>query len=154
VPVKPQDVKKLREHTGAGVMAAKNALVEAGGEFERAVEILRQQGMANAAKKADREVKNGLVEAYVHAGKIGVVVEVNCETDFVARTDDFKNFAHDVAMHIAAADPRHPQELAAQPFIKDPDRTVTDLTNETIAKLGENIVIRRFKRLELGVSED
>ncbi len=151
---KPEDVKKLRELTGAGVMAAKDALVEAGGDMEAAVRILHQAGAASAAKKADREARNGLVEAYVHAGKIGVVVEVNCETDFVARTDDFKTFARDVAMQIVATDPRDVAELLEQPFIKDEAKTMQALTTDLIAKIGENIVIRRFRRLELGVADD
>lgn len=196
-----EDIKKLRAATGAGMMNAKNALVEAGGDFDKAVEILRLAGQASAAKKADREARNGLVEGYVHGGKIGVLVEINCETDFVARTDDFKRFAHDIAMQVAATAPVYvspadipeaaiekekeiyrgeleasqatagkPTEiidkivagkldkyyqsvcLTRQPFVKDPDRSVDDLTKALVAKLGENVVVRRFSRLELGGS--
>lgn len=189
------DVKKLRDQTGAGMMAAKNALEEAKGDFAKAVELLRLKGLASAAKKADREAKNGLIEAYVHGGKIGVLVEVNCETDFVARTDDFKDFVHDLAMHIAAANPTYldpesvPAEVTAQEkaiysaeveksgkpaehaekivegklnkyyqavcltkqlFIKDPDKSIEELVKGLIAKIGENVVIRQFSRMELG----
>ena len=157
-------VKELREQTGAGVMDAKRALEQTGGDMVKAMAILREQGLARAAKKAERVAGQGLVEAYVHAGgRIGAMVEVNCETDFVARTDDFKRLAHDIAMQIAATSPRavgnEPQEeeqppveevLLKQPFIKDPSITIEDLVKNSIAKLGENIVIRRFARFELG----
>ncbi len=190
------DVKKLRDQTGAGMMAAKNALEETQGDFDKAIELLRLKGVAGAVKKADREANNGLIEAYVHGGKIGVLVEVNCETDFVARTDDFKGFVHDLALHIAAANPIYldsdsvpgeaiekekaiyaeevkasgkPAEyvekiiegklnkfyqascLMQQSFIKDPDQTIEVLVKSLIAKVGENIVVRRFERMELGV---
>lgn len=193
--VSATDVKKLRDATGAGMMAAKNALEEAKGDFDKATELLRLKGLASAAKKSDREAKNGLIEAYVHGGKIGVLVEVNCETDFVARTDDFKAFAHDIAMHIAAANPlfldpesvpaeeitkekalytdeakasgkpaEHTEKivegklnkyyqsvcLSKQAFIKDPDVSIEDMVKNLIAKIGENVVVRRFNRIELG----
>ena len=190
-----KEVKELRNRTGAGVMDCKNALTEAGGDIEKAIEILRTKGLAKAAKKAGRIVSEGLVGSYIHTGgKIGVLVEVNCETDFVAKTGDFKQFVKDVAMHIAASSPLYvkredvPKEirererkiyetqareagkpekiidkivsgkldkylsevcLLEQPFIKDPDKTVQDLLQETIAKLGENISIRRFVRYQL-----
>jgi elongation factor Ts len=187
------DVKKLRDQTGAGMMKAKEALEATNGDFDKAVTYLREKGEATAAKKSDREARAGLIESYVHGGRIGVLVEVNCETDFVARTEDFKTFVRDVAMHVAAASPQYlnpeavPEEqveseksiyrkevegkpaeiiekivdgklakfyeqvcLVNQPFVKDPDVTVGKLTTDLIAKLGENIVIRRYERMELG----
>ncbi|MGE5619101.1 MAG: translation elongation factor Ts [Sphingomonadaceae bacterium] len=158
-------VKQLREATGAGVMDAKRALEAAGGDMAKATEILKEQGLARAAKKAERKASQGLVDAYIHAGgRIGTLVEVNCETDFVARTDDFKKLVHDIAMQIAATNPRVvgneadidleqiPAEevLLKQPFIKDPSVTIEDLVKDHIARIGENIVIRRFARFELG----
>ncbi|TXI86423.1 MAG: translation elongation factor Ts [Chryseobacterium sp.] len=190
-----EDIKKLRESTGAGMMDAKSALEEAGGDFDKAVTVLRKKGLAKAAKKAERNAAAGVIESYVHGGKIGVLVEVNCETDFVARTDDFKEFCRDVAMHIAATNPTYlssdeipakelekekgviKEEVAAsskpaehankiiegklskwyeevcllnQSFVKDPDQTIEQLRQALVAKLGENIVIRRFARLEVG----
>lgn len=192
------DVKKLKELTGVGLSDAKTALVEAEGDFDKALEAMRKKGLTKAEKKGDREAREGLVDSYVHSGRIGVVVEVNCETDFVARTEDFKALVHDVAMHIAASAPIYataeeiPTEVRAaktaeltekakaegkpeamlativdgmvakyfaekvlteQPFIKDPNITVGQYVKEHIAKLGENIVVRQFKRIELGVSE-
>lgn len=192
-----ENIKKLRDITGAGMTKSKEALVEAGGDIDKAIEILRKHGEASAAKRSDREARCGVIETYVHSGRIGVLVEINCETEFVARTDDFKNFAHEVAMHIAAAAPEYanvdeipetviakereiyaaemegqnkPAEiiekildgklakyyesvvLTNQPFIKDPDKTVSNLTTDLITKVGENVVIRRFTRMELGVS--
>ncbi len=189
-------VKELRDKTGAGMMDCKNALKEANGDMDKAVEILRKKGIAKAEKKASREASDGLVEAYIHpGGKLGVLVEINCETDFVANTTDFKTFVHDIAMHIAATNPiaidreSVPKEviekeeriyreqalesgkpehivdrivtgkmekffaehvLLEQPFIKDPDKTVKDYLTEVIAKLGENINIRRFTRYRIG----
>lgn len=190
------DVKELRNRTGAGMMDCKKALEETGGDMEKAIEYLRMKGLAAAAKKAGRVAKEGLVEAYIHGGgRIGVLIEVNCETDFVARTEDFRSLVHDLAMQVAAARPRYvrredvPEEvvekeknilraqalnegkpekvvdkivagrlekfyqetcLLEQPFIKDMDRTVKDLIVEKIAKLGENIEVRRFVRFEVG----
>lgn len=176
-----EQIRTLREKTGAGIMDSKRALEEAGGDQGRATEILRQQGLARAGKKSDRSALQGLVEPYVHnGGRIGALVEINCETDFVARTPDFQTLAHDVAMQVAAIPPRYvskddvpeadlgPLEkefgsrddalkqvvLLEQPFIKDAKKTVDDLVKEGIAKLGENIVIRRFSRFELGASTD
>jgi elongation factor Ts len=164
--VSAETVKKLRDFTGAGVLDCRKALEEAGGELEKAKEILRQRGIAIAEKKASQETRQGLVEAYIHPdGRLGALVELNCQTDFVARTDGFRALAHDLAMQVAATDPQHiapeelpagsdgnPQEvcLLAQPFIKDPSRTVQDLINDTIAKTGENIRVRRFARFHLG----
>ncbi|HET8563710.1 MAG TPA: translation elongation factor Ts [Candidatus Binatia bacterium] len=189
-------VKQLREKTGAGIMDCKKALAESGGNLEKAVEYLRQKGLAGAAKKADRVAADGAVGAYVHpGGKIGVLVELNCETDFVARTTEFQNLLKDIAMQIAAANPRYirPEDVSAeemdkereiyrrqaldsgkpekvvekivegkmerfysevclleQAFIKDPDRKVSDVVTDAIARLGENIQVRRFARYHLG----
>ena len=159
-------IKALRQRTSAGVMDSKHALEEAGGDLDRAEEILREQGIASAAKKADRETSEGLVETYVHSGgRIGAMVEMNCETDFVARTPEFRELAHDVALQVAAmsplfvdaedipeGEPVEPEQscLLRQPFIKDTTRTVGDLVTETVGKLGENIRIRRFSRYSLG----
>ncbi len=188
-----QDIKKLRDTTGAGMMDAKKALTEAGGDMQAAIDALRKKGAARAAKRADREASAGVISSYVHSDKIGVLVEVNCETDFVARTDDFKTFAREVALHVAASAPEYvapadvPEEVVAkereiyaaevegkpanivdkivegklakfyetvcltnQPFVKDPDKSIEQLTTEIAAKVGEKVVIRQFKRIELG----
>ena len=189
-------VKELRERTGAGMMDCKKALAEAGGDIDKAVNLLREKGLAAAAKKAGRVAAEGVVGSYIHGdGRIGVLVEVNCETDFVAKTDEFKELVKDIAMQIAAAKPEYVRRedvpesvierekeilkaqalnegkpehivekmvqgriekyykeicLLDQPFIKNPDITVQQLVNEKIAKIGENIVVRRFVRFELG----
>jgi len=159
-------IKELRRKTGAGVIDCKKALLEAEGKLEKAAEILNQRGLALARKKADRAADQGIIEAYVHpGGQIAVLVELNCETDFVARTDEFKDLAHNLSLQIAAMSPQFispedipektdadPQTacLLLQPFIKDPTKTVQDIITETIAKVGENIKIRRFVRFELG----
>lgn len=193
-----EDIKRLKNLTGVGLTDAKAALTDAGGDFDKALEAMRKKGLTKAEKKGEREAREGLVDTYLHSGRIGVVVEVNCETDFVARTDDFKDFVHDVAMHVAAANPEYvgaedvptaiqeaksaefaekakaegkPENmidnivkgmlkkhfaekcLLDQPFIKNPDVTVGELLKEHIAKLGENMVIRRFARIELGQVE-
>ena len=162
--VTTEAVKKLRELTSAGVMDCRNALIEAGGDVQAAIALLREHGVAIAAKKAGRAASEGLVEAYVHTGgRIGVLVEVNCETDFVARTPEFRELAHDIAMQVAAANPRFisPQDapegedaaqtcLLLQPFIKDPQKTVQDVITDTVARLRENITVKRFARFELG----
>ena len=116
MPIAIEDIKKLRDQTGAGMMKAKEALESSGGDFENAVKYLREKGVATAAKKSDREARAGLIEGYVHSSRIGVLVEVNCETDFVARTDDFKTFVRDVAMHVAASNPEYltPDEIPAE----------------------------------------
>jgi elongation factor Ts len=191
-----QQVKELREATGAGVLDCRKALQANAGDFEAAAAYLREKGLAAAAKKEGREAKEGVVELYAHGGgRVGVMVEVNCETDFVARTDRFRTFAHDLALHIAALAPRYldvadvPAEVVAekraaareqalregkpekiverivdgrlekfyveacllrQPFVKDEEITVGDLIKRTIAAIGENIIIRRFARWELG----
>lgn len=193
--ITPNMIKELREKTGAGMMDCKKALTESQGDFEKAVDLLRQKGLATALKKAGRTASEGLIESYIHMGKIGTIVEVNCETDFVARTDDFKELAKDIAMHITAANPLYltredvPQDvlerekdiyrsqitdkpshivekivegklekfyrdncLLDQIFIKDPEqrKNIKDIITEKIAKLGENIIIRRFTRFQLG----
>jgi elongation factor Ts len=161
------DIKRLREETGAGVMDCKRALDEARGDFEKAKQILREKGVAGAEKKAHRTTGQGLVESYIHAGgRIGVLVEVNCESDFVARTEDFKTLAHDIAMQIAGipttvaiTEDELPVDvdgaveetvLMKQPFIRDGSKTIEELVKEAIAKTGENIRVRRFSRFELG----
>ena len=189
-------VKELREKTGAGIMDCKQALQEADGDFEKAIEILRKKGQASAQKRAGRETKEGVIDAYIHPGnRLGVLIEVNCETDFVARNEEFRQFVHNIAMQVAASNPMVvsredlPQEviekeleiyrsqareqgkpehiiekiaqgklekfyqeacLLEQAYIRDPDRTVEDLLNEIRVKIGENIVIRRFIRYQLG----
>ncbi len=191
-----QMVKELRVKTNAGMMDCKKALGETEGDMEKAVDLLRQKGLAVAAKRADRATSEGVVDCYIHAGgKLGVMVEVGCETDFVAKTDDFKAFVRDIAMHVAAATPdavsreEVPAELVArekeiyvkqalesgkpenivekivsgkidkfiseaclleQKFVKNPDLSIQDLLNELVAKMGENIVIKRFARFQLG----
>lgn len=189
-------VKELREKSGAGMMDCKKALQETEGDLEKAVEYLRKKGIAAAEKKADRAANEGRIESYIHPGsKLGVLVEINCETDFVAKTEDFQTFCHDVAMHIAASAPKFVKRedvdqqtidheidiykdqakdqgkpeaiiekiaagklekfysevcLLEQPFVKDPDKSVKDLLTETIAKLGENMSIKRFSRFKIG----
>jgi len=191
-------VKQLRERTGAGMMECKKALAETGGDMEKAVDYLRERGLAQAAKKATREALEGIVDAYVHlGGRIGVLIEVNCETDFVARNEEFRSLVHDLAMQVAAQRPLYirredvPAEvvekereiqrtraleegkpaavvdrivagrmdkffqeicLMEQPFIKDEDMTVEELVKQKIAKIGENITVRRFVRFEVGES--
>jgi elongation factor Ts len=194
VPITAQMVNELRGQTGAGLLDCKKALVESNGNFEEATTILRKKGAASAAKKADRTAKEGLIESYIHVGgKVGVLIEVNCETDFVARNEEFKAFVKDLCLQIAAANPAYvsrdqvpeadvakEREIAAaqvvgkppaavqkivegkiekfystvclvdQPFVKLPDKTVKDMVTEKIAKIGENIQIRRFVRFQLG----
>ncbi len=184
----------LRESTGAGLMDCKKALVESAGDVDKAIEILRKKGAATAAKKASREASEGLINSYIHiGGKVGVMVEVNCESDFVAKTDDFKNFVRDIAMHIAATNPicvsrdevdpdiiekervvaegqaeGKPAQaiekivegkinkflsescLLEQAYVKNPDQTVGQFLTEMIAKMGENMVIRKFARFQIG----
>lgn len=145
-----EDVKKLREQTGAGMMDAKRALEEAD-SFEAAVTILRKRGHAAVAKKSSRAAKEGLIVSYIHAGgKVGVLLELNCETDFVSRNEEFKKLADEIAMHIAALDPSDLAELLEQDYIREPEKKVKDLVAETVGKLGENIQVRRFARFVLG----
>ena len=192
------EIKKLKELTGVGLTDAKAALTENGGDFDKALEAMRKKGLTKAEKRGEREARAGLVDSYVHSNRVGVLVEVNCETDFVAKTDEFKTLVHDIALHVAASAPDYialtdvpadleaakrseftdkaisdgkPAEMAGkivdgqlkkyfaektlleQPFIKNPDQTVGDLVKEYISKLGENIVVRQIRRIELGVSE-
>ncbi len=194
-----EDIKKLKELSGIGLTDAKTALVEAGGDFDKALEVLRKKGVTKAEKKGDREAREGLIDSYVHGGRIGVIVEVNCETDFVARTDGFKSFAHEIALQIASMSPIYVSEadipaaeldrvrneakerivtegkkpadmidkivdgqvkkhfaekvLMQQEYIKNDKQTVEDFVKENIAKTGENLIIRQFKRIELGVND-
>lgn len=143
-------IKQLREETGAGVMEIKKVLDEAGNDLEKTKKILRSGGAAKAKKRADRTALQGLIEAYSHDGKIAVLVEVNCETDFVARSDDFKEFTHDLALQIAAMKPKDVQELLIQEFVKDSSLTINDLYNELTTKTGEKISVSRFVIFELG----
>ena len=159
-------IKEVREQSGAGIMDCRKALLEAGGDMDKAVDILKQRNLLAAAKKANRSARQGLVESYIHTGgRIGALVELNCETDFVARTDEFKDLAHQLAMQVTALCPQFiseediPEEdniepktacLLLQPYIKDPTKTIQDIINEAIAKTGENIKVNRFARFELG----
>jgi len=192
------DIRKLKELTGVGLTDAKVALVEADGDFDKALEAMRKKGITKAEKKADREAREGVIDGYVHGGRIGVLVEVNCETDFVARTDGFKEFAHNIALQIASMAPQYVSEadipademkrvraeaeertkaegkpadmiekivdgqvkkhfaekvLLSQQYIMDDSMTVETYLKENIGKTGENIVIRQFKRIELGVND-
>ena len=160
------NIKELRDKSGAGVMACRNALVETKGDIEKALDILKQQSLYKVEKKTVRSASQGLIETYIHTGgRIGAMVEVNCETDFVARTSEFKELAHNIAMQVAAINPEfiskeqipegsdsEPETvcLLLQPFIKDPEQTIQDIINEAIAKVGENIKVSRFARFELG----
>ena len=193
-----EDIKKLKELTGVGLTDAKTALIESDGNFDKALEAMRKKGLTRAEKKSDREAREGIIESYVHSGRIGVILELNCETDFVARLDDFKKLAHELAMQVAAMSPRYvtsddisiseydrvkaekleaiknegkpadmaekivegqlkkyfaEQVLLSQAYILDDSKTVQDHIKEAIAKLGENIVVGQFKRIELGVNE-
>lgn len=149
--VKVEDIKKLREKTGAGIADSRKALEESGGDFKKAEELVKSWGIEKAASKSDRAVGAGLVETYIHgAGKIGAMVEVNCETDFVAKTDEFKNLAKEIVMQVSAMDPANVKSLLAQDYIRDSSKNIEQLIKETIAKVGENIQIKRFERFELG----
>lgn len=158
-------VKELRERTGAGILECRRALEQTNGNLEKAIALLQEQGLAKAAKKLDRVVGQGVIEAYLHGSRIGVLVELNCETDFVARTEEFKALAHDIALQVAAMSPTYLSEaeipagsyedpadvaLLRQPSIKEPGKTIQDRITETIAKMGENIQVRRFARFEVG----
>lgn len=143
-------IKELRERTGLSLGQIKKALDEAGDDESKAIEILKERGLATALKKSSREVKEGVIDSYIHANrKLGAIVEVLCETDFVAKNADFVELAHDLAMHIAAARPENSDDLLSQPFIKDQAVTVRDIINSHIAKLGENIQVGRFDLFEI-----
>ena len=160
-------VKELRGQSGAGIMDCRNALLEVEGDLEKALQLLKQRSLINVEKKRQRSASQGLIESYIHTGgRIGAMVEVNCETDFVARTDEFKELAHNLAMQVAAIPPQFisPEEapegadgtevqadcLLLQSYIKSPDMSIQDIIDETIAKVGENIKISRFARFEIG----
>jgi elongation factor Ts len=145
-----EDIKRLRQLTGVGITDAKKALQASGGDFDKALSEMREKGLTKAEKRGQREARAGLIGGYVHDGRIGVLIEVNCETDFVAKTAEFKELVKDLTLHIAASDPQDEAELLEQPFVKNPDQTVADIVKEANAKLGENIVVRRFSRLALG----
>ena len=143
-------IKHLRDTTGLSLDQIKKALDEAGGDVSRTMEVLKAHGVAVAAKKSSREVKEGVIDAYIHVTKkLGVLVELLCETDFVARNVEFQKLAHELAMHVAAAKPGTIEDLLSQPFIKDQDITVQDFINQSIAKLGENIQVGRFEIFEI-----
>ncbi len=143
-------IKELREKTGAGVMEAKKALEEAGGEMKKAEEIIMAKGIAKAEKKADREAKSGLIYTYNHQGRVGVMVEVNCETDFVAKNPEFEGLCKEIALQIASMDPKDVEELLVQDYIRDGSKKIDDLVKGLIGKIGENMQVRRFVRYELG----
>jgi len=145
-------IKRLRELTGVGITDAKKALIDADGDFDKALAAMRTKGLISAEKRAEKEVRAGLIGTYVHEGRIGVIVEVNCETDFVAKTDEFKELVKNICLHITASNPADEKELLTQPFVKDESITVGEYVKSYIAKLGENIVISRFCRMELGES--
>lgn len=151
IKITTEQIKKLRTKTKAGVMDCRRALEESGGDMKKAEEWLRKKGIKAATKRAGRETKQGLIEVYTHNdGKIVGIVELLCETDFVARTDEFKQLAHDLAMQVAAMNPKNVKELLKQPWIRDEKKTVDSLVKETIGKTGENIVVKRIARFELG----
>jgi len=140
---------KLRNETGAGVMDAKNMLAQFNGDYEKAKAVLLKLGLAKASKKSDREVKAGLVESYIHMGRVGALVKISCETDFVAKTKEFQALAKEVAMQVSAMDPKNTGELLKSPYIRDSKKTIEDLVKETIAKVGENIQVSDFARFEV-----
>ena len=190
-----EEIKKLKELSGVGLTDAKQALVEANGDFDKALEAMRKKGLTKAEKRGDRETREGLIDSYVHDGRIGAIVEVNCETSFVAKTDEFKDLAHKIAMQVASMNPLYvstesiPEDVLAakkkelednfkgpenmkdkiiegqikkafsdkvlmdQPYILDDTKTVAEFIKDAIAKTGENITVRQFKRIELGVTE-
>ena len=143
-------IKKLREETGAGIADCKEALKETDGDLDKAKEFLKQKGFEKAASKTAREVKAGIVDVYCHGGKVGVMVELLCETDFVARTDDFKNLAHELSLQIASMNPSSVEALLAQEYIRDVTLIVDQLIKSVSGKLGENIQVGRFERIALG----
>lgn len=145
------DIKKLREETGAGMMDCKKALDEAKGNYDEAIEVVRQRGLAKAEKKADRETKEGYIASYVHANnKVAAMVEILCETDYVARNEEFQAMARDVAMHVVAMNPENVEALMKDDFVKDPDKTVDELVKGVSGKIGEKFVVNRFSRYEVG----
>ena len=193
-----EEIKKLKELSGVGLTDAKNALVEANGDFDKALEAMRKKGLTKAEKRGDRETREGVIDAYIHDNRLGAIIEVNCETSFVAKTDEFKTLAHNLAMQVASMNPLYVSEadipadkleeakteaektltgkepedkkamiienkvkksfadkvLLAQPYILDDSKTVEQYIKDNIAKTGENITVKQFKRLELGVVEE
>ena len=145
-----EDIKKIREETGAGIADVRSALEEADGDVAQAKEVLKKKGLDKANSKSDREVKNGVVEVYSHNGKVGILLELLCETDFVAKTDDFKNLAHELVLQVASMNPSTVEELLTQEYIRDSSLTIDILVKSVVAKLGENIQIGRFERIVLG----
>ena len=145
-----EKIKQLREKTGAGVMDAKKALEESGGDMKKAEEIIAAKGIVKAEKKADREVKSGLVYGYTHQGRVGVLVEVSCETDFVAKNPEFEALCKEVALQVTSMEPKDVGELLEQDYIRDGSKKIKDLVTNLIGKIGENIQVRRFVRFELG----
>ncbi len=143
------DVQKLRESTGAGVMECKKALEEAKGDFDKATAIINERGLVKAMKKADRATGAGLLESYIHNGRVGVLLELRCETDFVVRSEPFKELAHNLVMHIAAMNPENIPALLQQPYVRDEKMTIDQLVKGAIAKTGENIQIAKFCRYEI-----
>jgi len=150
VAVSVDEIRKLREETGAGIADCREALEESKGDMAKAKEILKKKGLDKAGSKSDREVKAGLVESYSHAGRVGVLVELLCETDFVAKTEDFKTLAHEIALQIASMSPKNTEELLAQDYIREPSQKISDLIGVAVGKLGENIQIGKFSRIALG----
>jgi elongation factor Ts len=144
----PDAVQKLRSATGAGVMDCYRALQEGGGDFDAAVKIIHEKGFSKVEKRADRETGAGVIHSYLHNGRIGVLLNLRAETDFVVRSDPFQALAHELAMQIAASAPKDVGALLAEPYIKDESKTVKDLVNEVIAKTGENVTVKEFSRLE------
>ena len=145
-----RDIKKLRDETAASIADCRVALEDSKGDYKKAIEWLKKKGIEKAEKKADRETAQGLVESYIHLnGKVGALVTVLCETDFVAKTDDFKKLTHEIAMQIAAMDPKNVEKLLKQDYIRDNSVTIETLIKQTIGKLGENIVVKDFKRFEI-----
>ena len=144
-------IKKIRELTGYGIMDCRKALEEAAGDEKKDVELLNIWGIEKSAKKKNRETKAGLIQSYIHGeGKIGVLIKLLCETDFVARTDDFKNLAHELCLQISSMNPKDIKELLKQEYIRDTGLTIGDMIKQTIGKLGENITVSRFVRMQLG----
>ena len=150
MPIGVDKIKQLREETGAGIADCRMALEEAKEDMEKAKEVLKKKGLDKAASKSDREVKTGVVEVYSHNGKVGVLVEVLCETDFVAKTEDFKTLAHEIALQVASMNPSSVEDLLAQVYIRDNSQTIDQLVKGVIGKLGENIQIGKFERIALG----
>lgn len=148
--ISAQDIAKLRSQTGAGVMDCKEVLEQANGDFEKAKKILVTNAQTIAKKKSERPAKQGIIIAYVHQDKIGVLLEINSESDFVARNDEFKELGREVAMQIASMNPKDTEELLAQPYIRDESISIKNLIEQKTAKIGENILVKRFVRFELG----